>query len=112
MDNRKSIKLLLIANSISGISQGISMLAVPWYFTGILHDSGLFENIYLITTAFSLFWGLYAGTLVDRYSRKDLFLWMNVVGLFVLGISAIAGFFVTNYPWYLPMLVFATTVFI
>lgn len=112
MENKRPIRLLLIANSISGVSQGISMLAIPWYFTGVIHDSNLFQSIYLVTAIISLFWGLYAGTLVDRYSRKNLFLWMNVVGFFVLSTATVAGFFGGNYSWIWPMLVFATTVFI
>jgi DHA3 family macrolide efflux protein-like MFS transporter len=112
MENKRPIRLLLIANSISGVSQGISMLAIPWYFTGVIHNSNLFQSIYLATAVISLFWGLYAGTLVDRYSRKNLFLWMNVVGFFVLSTATIAGFFGGDYSWIWPMLVFATTVFI
>ena len=99
MENKRPIRLLLIANSISGVSQGISMLAIPWYFTGVIHDSNLFQSIYLVTAIISLFWGLYAGTLVDRYSRKNLFLWMNVVGFFVLSTATIAGFFYGDYSW-------------
>ena len=32
MKNLSAIILLFIANSISGIAQGISMIAIPWYF--------------------------------------------------------------------------------
>jgi MFS family permease len=110
--NSSSILYLLIANSISGISQGITMLAVPWYFTGVVHEPMLFQKIYLVITFISLFWGLFAGTLVDRYSRRTIFLWINTIGFIVLASAAISGFFLDSYPWILAAIVYAATVFI
>ncbi|MCB0409746.1 MAG: hypothetical protein KDD29_05970, partial [Flavobacteriales bacterium] len=70
MKNKKALNFLFAANTISGFAQGISMLAIPWYFASVLNDSTTFGIIYAITTIISLFWGLYAGTLIDRYNRK------------------------------------------
>lgn len=63
------------------------MLAIPWYFTQT--GSGTYFNIaYGIVTVIVLFFGLYAGTLVDRFSRKANFLGTNLVcGLLILAIS-------------------------
>jgi MFS family permease len=85
--NQHSLNLLFTANGISGFAQGISMLAIPWYFTKA--QSGTYFNIsYGIITAIVLFFGLYAGTLVDRFSRKSNFLANNLVcGLLILAIS-------------------------
>lgn len=91
MKNKRSLHLLFTANAISGFAQGISMLAIPWYFTKT--QSGTYFNVsYGVITAIVLFFGLYAGTLVDRFSRKANFLGNNLVcGIFILGI-AIAGY--------------------
>jgi DHA3 family macrolide efflux protein-like MFS transporter len=85
--NQHSLNLLFTANGISGFAQGISMLAIPWYFTKA--QSGTYFNIsYGIITAIVLFFGLYAGTLVDRFSRKANFLANNLVcGMLILAIS-------------------------
>jgi MFS transporter, DHA3 family, macrolide efflux protein len=88
------------------------MLAVPWYFTGVVHEPQLFQRIYLVITFISLLWGLFAGTLVDRYSRRTIFLWINTVGFIVLASAAISGFFLESYAWILVAIVYATTVFI
>ena len=101
-----------MANSISGISQGISMLAVPWYFTGIIHREELFGKVYFFITSISLLWGLYAGALIDRYDRKKIFLTINIVGLAVLTGVSIAGYSAGSLPWYLVALVFGTTALI
>lgn len=112
MQNSRAILLLLIANSISGVSQGISILAVPWYFTGIINREDLFGPIYFVITAISLGWGLYAGTLIDRYSRKNIFLVINLAGLSILTVISGWGFANHTLPWFLVAAVFATTVFV
>lgn len=112
MKNSRAIYLLLFANSISGVSQGISMLAIPWYFTGIIHREELFGTAYFTITALSLLWGLYAGVLIDRYDRKKIFLAMNLSGLAILGTVAGLGFYMGNLPWPLVVAIFATTVFV
>ncbi|MBL0342185.1 MAG: MFS transporter [Bacteroidetes bacterium] len=88
MKNKNALFLLLSANIISGFAQGISMLAIPWYFTSIIDEAALFGTIYAATTFGSLFWNLYAGTLIDRYPRKSIFIYVSLVcGIILLGVS-------------------------
>jgi DHA3 family macrolide efflux protein-like MFS transporter len=112
MKNAKPIYLLLIANAISGVSQGITMLAVPWYFAGIIHREDLFGIIYFAVTFISLFWGVYAGTLIDRHDRKKIFLILNVVGFTVLAGLSAYGFIYGMLPWYLVACAFGMTALI
>lgn len=88
------------------------MLAVPWYFNDIINRGTLFGKIYALITFIGIFWILYAGTLVDRYSRKRLFLSLNAVGCIVLGSIAAIGFMNGRVPDGLALLAFATTIFI
>lgn len=111
MKNKKALYLLFAANGISGIAQGISMLAIPWYFTSIINDSETFGLIYAATTIITLFWGLYAGTLIDRYSRKTIFLSICVISFFILLGVALTGFYLGEVPIYLIALVFCFTIF-
>ncbi len=104
--------LLSIANSISGVAQGISMMAIPWYFTAIIHQERLFGTVYLTVTFISLFWGMYSGTLVDKYSRKSIFLIVNIIGFLNLSFVAAWGYWHHGLPWYLVGYVFANTVLI
>jgi len=111
LQNKAALFRLFAANTISGAAQGISMLAVPWYFADQLKQITVFNQIYAVATLVSLFWGLYAGTLIDRYSRKGIFLAENLVGaLVLLGIAAI-GFAQGGLPVFLVAMVFVVTFF-
>lgn len=112
MENKQALRLLLTSNVISGFAQGISMLAIPWYFAGILGVPQMFGFIYALVTFGSLFWSLYTGTLIDKYSRKNMFLLTNVAGFVVLGSVALYGFLNDFIPGALVGFVFLTTVFI
>lgn len=110
MKNKQALFLLLTANVVSGFAQGISMLAIPWYFASVLNSPSTFGIIYAITTLLSLFWSLYAGTLIDRYSRKNIFMIISLVaGLILLAVSLI-GFQLGYVPIILITVVFTATV--
>ncbi len=111
MKNKQAITLLFIANIISGFAQGISMLAIPWYFADILGMSSTYAKGYAVLTFISLFWSLYSGTLVDRYSRKKLFLYSNLACCFIIGSAAFYGITNEHTPWILALAVFGTTMF-
>ena len=110
MNRRQSLALLFTANGISGFAQGITMLSVPWYFArqGLSSD---FNLIYGIITGATIFWGLTAGTIVDRFNRKRVFLINNAIeGSILLSVAAY-GQWLGALPTELIILVFTTTVF-
>ena len=110
MNRRQSLALLFTANGISGFAQGITMLSVPWYFArqGISSD---FNLIYGIITGATIFWGLTAGTIVDRFNRKRVFLINNAVEGSILLSVASYGLWSGDVPTELIILVFTATVF-
>lgn len=112
MQNKSALYLLLTANAVSGFAQGISMLAIPWYFSDVLDASSTFGTIYGIATFLTLFWGLYAGTLIDRYPRKNIFLCITLIGAIIIGTIALTGFISGGVPMILVGMVFCTTLFI
>ena len=112
MQNKSALYLLLTANAVSGFAQGISMLAIPWYFSDILDASSTFGTIYGIATFLTLFWGLYVGTLIDRYPRKKIFLLITLIGALIIGSIALSGFLLGEVPMALIGVVFCTTLFI
>jgi len=108
MKNLSAIILLFIANTISGIAQGMSMIAIPWYFAQqqILPT---FIQGYLLTNFLILFWAPYCGTLIDKYNRKHLFLVLNVVvGVILLGVAS-WGVVHGALEWYWVLIVFTLT---
>lgn len=112
MQNKSALYLLLSANAVSGFAQGISMLAIPWYFSDVLDASSTFGTIYGIATFLTLFFGLYAGTLIDRYPRKNIFLIITLIGTIIIGSIAASGFYFDEVPMVLIGIVFCTTLFI
>ena len=111
MKNKQAITLLFIANIISGFAQGISMVAIPWYFVKVVNRPEVFATAYLVITFLTLFWGLYAGTLIDRYSRKNIFILVNVICGVFIGSVAIYGLQTSYLPDLLVLLVFGITIF-
>jgi len=109
--NKQAIFFLFLANIISGIAQGISMVAIPWYFVKIVSLPEFFANSYLLITFLTLFWGVYAGTLIDRYSRKTLFIIINIVCGVLIGGIAVYGINTSFLPDILVILVFGITIF-
>ncbi len=108
MKNFSAIILLFIANSISGIAQGISMIAIPWYFAA-LGEMDQFGAIYIGVSIFSLFWVPYSATFVDRFNRKHIFLAVTAVcGILIFSIAS-WGFMRGELPWYLVALSFMIT---
>ncbi len=108
--HRRTLFLLFTANGISGFAQGITMLAVPWYFAqqGM---SSQFNLLYGIITFITLLWGLTAGTIVDRFNRKHVFLLTNSTEAIILLSVASYGFFIGGLPSWLIVSVFAATIF-
>jgi MFS transporter, DHA3 family, macrolide efflux protein len=81
MKNRAAILQLFIANFISGIAQGITMIAIPWYFTKS-GNMAFFTYMYMGSNMISLAWSPYAGTLIDNFNRKKIFLYIcGIVGV-------------------------------
>ncbi len=108
MKNLPALLLLFTANAISGVAQGISMIAIPWYFAKF-EDTATFGYIYAAITAVSLFWGPIGGTFVDKYNRKTIFLWLNFISGAILLSIALLGRNWEMLPTQLVALVFLMT---
>ena len=52
MKNKNAVYLLFLANIISGLAQGISMIAIPWYFIEIIEKPKFFNQNLLETHRF------------------------------------------------------------
>ncbi|MEO0468334.1 MAG: MFS transporter [Bacteroidota bacterium] len=111
MKHLRTLFFLFTANTISGFAQGITMLAIPWYI--IQTEDGKFLNASMVAvvTLLSLFWGLYAGTLVDRYNRKHIFLSLTAIDFCILLSIAAIGFVLGTVPFFLIATVYLATIF-
>ncbi len=112
MQNRQAISRLLLANSISGLAQGISMIAIPWHFSVVLGLHREFGIFYGVITLISCFWSVYAGVLIDRYDRKKILVLQSIFGFIVLASNAFLGFWTEIPLWLSAGIVFSVTAFI
>ena len=112
MQNKSAIRTLFFANSISGIAQGISMIAIPWYILSTLGLRSFFGMGFAFVTFISLFWSVWAGTIIDKYDRKVIFQMLNFIsGLIVLS-CAILAYLMPDYVSYIAMFVFSYTILV
>lgn len=88
--NRPALVLLLGSNAVAEFAHGILMLAIPWYFADTLGRPDLFGWLFAAVTLATLFWSLYAGTLIDRFSRKAV----------LIGLNSFAGVFIGAIAYY------------
>lgn len=111
MKNKRAIMLLFSAHMVSSFAHGITMLAIPWYFTSVACESGLFGKVLAMATLLSLFWSIYAGTLIDRYPRRNIFLVSAFFGMLCIGAIAAYGGWNGSMPIQLVALAFVFTFF-
>lgn len=120
MKNKKAIRTLILANAISHFAQGISMMAIPWFFIHHLQEKEIYNLIFVGVTAATFFWSPYAGTIVDRYPRKNVLVGLMSVGACILlstatygmwdgeimigALALIFGFTILNYNLHFPAL--------
>jgi MFS transporter, DHA3 family, macrolide efflux protein len=103
--------LLFSAHMVSSFAHGITMLAIPWYFTSVVSESQVFGKVLAMATLLSLFWSLYAGTLIDRYPRKNIFLIAALCGMTFIGGIAAYGGVIGDMPIGMVALAFVITFF-
>ena len=108
MKNTTAVILLFLANSISGMAQGISMIAIPWYFAQ-QEKMASFALVYILTNLISLFWIPYSGAMIDRYNRRKIFLFLTTIcGTIILLIGTL-GIYLDGLPWQFVAAVFILT---
>ncbi len=85
------------------------MLAIPWYFASILKSPSSLALMYTLTLCGSAFWGVYAGTLIDKYPRKKIFIWFSLIGGSLLLMASATGYILGVVPIFMIIIVFTAT---
>lgn len=110
MKNKRAILFLFLANTVSGISQGISLIAIPWFISNTLGKPSLYAMMFLTATAISIPWGTFAGTLIDRYDRKKIMLFIQAIGFLIVLSVALVGNIQQKESLPMAMIVYFTTI--
>jgi len=86
------------------------MIAIPWYFAR-QNEMGKFGLIYILTNIIAIFWVPYSGTFIDRYNRKNIFLFITTISGLMLFLIAGIGYQNEQLPWFMVAFVFMFTFF-
>jgi MFS family permease len=111
MENKRALVLLFASHVVSSFAQGITMLSIPWYFASVVDESVVFGQVLAGATFISIIWSLYAGTLIDRYPRKNIFLIASLIGFVVLSSAGVYGEVNQEAPIWLVAFIFVFTFF-
>ena len=108
----RALVFLFGANIISGFSQGVTMLSIPWFLVREFSD-GKFLNSTMVgtITLLSLFWGVFAGTLIDRYNRKHIFMTLTLTDGVILVSVALCSMYFQTLPFIMIAGIYCLTVF-
>lgn len=87
------------------------MLAIPWHMVSKLDLDR--ENALMMAgiTLLTIFWGLFAGTLIDKYNRKRIFQGQQIIAGSLVLCSGITGVTLGELPVFFVGLVAMTTIF-
>jgi len=98
---------LLSARFFDGVSSGLIMLALPWIMLKQGDNGTLVALIALVCTLASFFLTPLFSTLIDRVSRKEILVWVQMVKAITAGLLLFMS-------WYQPasLLVMATAQFL
>lgn len=113
MHFRRQLILLFSANTLSNFASGITILAIPWYLVNLPEEeNGAFmaTAMMVIITFVTLFWGLYAGTLIDKYNRKRIFQILQSVDAVAIGFAGFYGYMTGETPFAILTLVAGVTI--
>jgi len=113
MPLRRNLFLLFTANTVSNFASGITVLAIPWYLVNLPESENGNLKIFLMmagVTLVTLIWGLYAGTLIDRYNRKRIFQILQTVDFALIGLAGLYGKMTGEMPFGLIALVECVTI--
>lgn len=86
---------MLFARFFDGVSSGLIMLALPWIMLKKGDNGSLVALIALVCTLASFFLTPIFSTLIDRISRKEILIWMQLLKVSTAGL-------LLSMSWYQP----------
>lgn len=107
--SNRDFRKLFISNLFSGFGQGMTMIGISWYLVEKTGTAQLLGSTMFVSAVLMFFIGPYIGTLIDRFSRKNMLLVENAIGFVVLSILAVWGFFAPYQEWMLMAIFLVTT---
>lgn len=103
----KNYALLWFGQIVSQIGNRLYLMALAWYFVAVLNNnSGLFL-LFIISSLPSLLLGVLAGPLVERWNKKYIIVWCDLISGVLTGILALMVYNGSASTWLIYTVCFA-----
>lgn len=86
-----SFRKLFFANLFSGFGQGMSMIGISWHLAASSSTAAYLGTTMFVSSVLMFLIAPYIGTLIDRFPRKRILLWMNGSAFSVLAVFGAIG---------------------
>ncbi len=98
--NNPNFLLLFIGGLVSRLGSGIHYIGLVWYILEMKGSGFAVGTVLMIATLPGVILGPFAGVLVDRYDRKKIIIWMDMIrGLIVLWMGFMISTHMMNYTY-------------
>lgn len=105
-----NFKWFFMANLVSHIGSGLTMIGVPWF---LIHQDGgeqLLGVITLVTTILGFFVSPYSGVLIDRFHRVRLHRGYDLIGFISITSLGVTGWYIETYSSFLLMVIYIVSI--
>ncbi|WP_194840957.1 MFS transporter [Filobacillus milosensis] len=108
----KQFILIIIANFLSSVGSGITTIAASWLLVNQTNGEIILGYTMIGTTIIMFIIAPYVGVLIDRFSRKKIYLFNQVLGFCVIGSATIPGVMTGTYDtWQLVIFIFSFSLY-
>ena len=94
-----NFRKLFLSNLFSGVGQGMTMIGISWYMIELTGTARLLGSTMIISAILTLLIGPFAGTMIDRFSRKAILQFEQLAGFTVLLTVSVWGWLGTYSEW-------------
>lgn len=106
-----NFRKLFLSNLFSGVGQGMTMIGISWYMVELTGTARLLGSTMIISAILTLLIGPFAGTMIDRFSRKAILQFEQLAGFTVLLIVSVWGWLGTYSEW-MMVFIYLSSIFI
>ncbi|MEK5174344.1 MFS transporter [Heyndrickxia sp. FSL W8-0496] len=106
-----NFRKLFLSNLFSGVGQGMTMIGISWYMVELTGTARLLGSTMIISAILTLLIGPFAGTMIDRFSRKAILQFEQLAGFTVLLTVSVWGWLGTYSEW-MMVFIYLSSIFI
>ncbi|GIN37163.1 MFS transporter [Heyndrickxia oleronia] len=106
-----NFRKLFLSNLFSGVGQGMTMIGISWYMVELTGTARLLGSTMIISAILTLLIGPFAGTMIDRFSRKAILQFEQLAGFTVVLTVSVWGWLGTYSEW-MMVFIYLSSIFI